>query len=72
MPDYEKYYVKIKILGLRGLKSLGMFSVKRPYIKFDINSLKQKEQRQNLDEKKAIITQPNFYGPDPNISTIIK
>ena len=69
--DYEKYYVKMKILGLRGLKSMGIFPIKRAFIKFDLNSLRSKEQRHDLQEKKAICTQPNFYGPNPNISTIV-
>lgn len=62
----------MKILGLRNLKSLGIFPVKRPIIKFDLNSLRSKEQRQDLQEKKHIVTQPNYYGSNPNISTIIK
>ena len=61
----------MKILGLRGLKSLGVFPVKRAFIKFDLNSLRAKEQKLDLQEKKAISTQPNSPGPDPNISTII-
>lgn len=69
--DYERYIVRMRILGLRGLKSLGVFPVKRAFIKFDINSLRSKEQKLDLQEKKAITTQPNSPGPDPNISTII-
>jgi len=69
--DYEKFYVKMKIMGLRGLKSLGIFPVKKPFIKFDLNSLRSKEQREDLQEKKAITTQPNDSGANPNISTII-
>jgi hypothetical protein len=41
----EKYNVTIKILGLRGLKSKGLLPIKRPIIKFDLNSLRY------LDEK---------------------
>ena len=62
----------MKILGLRNLKSMGIFPVKRPIIKFDINSLKSSAEKQDLKERKAIWTQPNYYGPNPNISTIIK
>lgn len=69
--DYEKYYINMKILGLRGLKSMGIFPVKKAYIKFDLNSLRSKEQKHDLQEKKAIFTQPNYPGTDPNISTII-
>ena len=35
----EKYHVKIRILGLRDLKSLGLIPVKNAFLKFDINSL---------------------------------
>lgn len=68
----ESYELKIKVLGLRNLKSLGLLPVKRPFIKFDINGLKPKEQKQALAEKKFIQTQPKETGTDPNISTIIK
>ena len=68
----EKYYLKIKILGLRNLKSLGLLPVKRPFIKFDINSLKPRAQKQALKEKQYIQTQPKETGPDPNLSTMIQ
>jgi len=35
----EKYNVKIRILGLRDLKSMGLLPVKNAFVKFDINSL---------------------------------
>lgn len=63
--------MKIKILGLRNLKSLGLLPVKRPFIKFDINSLKAKDQKQSLAEKQTVQTQPKETGTDPNLSTII-
>jgi len=69
--EYEKYYLKMKILGLRGLKSMGIFPVKKAFIKFDLNSLRSKDQKLDLQEKKSITTQPNSPGSDPNISTII-
>ena len=68
----EKYYLKIKILGLRNLKSLGLLPVKRPFIKFDINSLKPRAQKQALKEKQFIQTQPKETGSDPNLSTMIQ
>ena len=68
----EKYYLKIKILGLRNLKSLGLLPVKRPFIKFDINSLKPRAQKQALKEKQYIQTQPKETGPDRNLSTMIQ
>lgn len=71
-PEMESYELKIKVLGLRNLKSLGLLPVKRPFIKFDINGMKPKELKQALAEKKSIQTQPKETGSDPNISTIIK
>lgn len=70
-PEMEKYFLKIKILGLRNLKSLGLLPVKRPFIKFDINSLRDKNRKQALKEKQTIQTQPKETGSDPNLSTII-
>lgn len=70
-PEMEKYEMKIKILGLRNLKSLGLLPVKRPFIKFDINSLKAKDQKQALAEKQTVQTQPKETGSDPVLSTIL-
>ena len=46
--------------------------VKRPFIKFDINSLRPKGEKQFLKEKKAIVTQPKETGANPNLCTIIQ
>lgn len=70
-PLMEKYYVTLRILGLRNLKSLGLFPVKRAFIKFDLNSLRPMEDKQSLSEKKKIETQPKETGSNPNLSTII-
>lgn len=67
----DKYHVSLRILGLRNLKTLGLFPVKRPYIKFDINSLRPAETKQNLSEKMKIETQPKESGENPNLSTLI-
>jgi len=40
VPIYEEYNLKINILGMRNLKSLGFFNVRRAFIKFDTNSCK--------------------------------
>ena len=63
--------MSIKILGLRNLKSLGLLPVKRPFIKFDINSMKARDQKQALAEKQTIQTQPKESGSDPNFATIL-
>ena len=67
----DKYYVTLRILGLRNLKSLGLFEVKRPFIVFDINSLQPIETKQSLSEKKKIQTQPKETGSNPNLTTLI-
>ncbi len=69
--DSQKYHVKIRILGLRDLKSLGMLPVKNAFLKFDINSLLPISQKRALAEEKFITTEPNEKGENPNISTII-
>lgn len=71
MPEMELYHIKIKVLGLRNLKSLGLIPVKRAFLKFDINSVRFPSQRQALVEKKAIQTLPSEPGSNPNITTII-
>ena len=71
-PETEKYTMTLRILGLRGLKSLGLLPIKRPFIKFDVNSLRPKSEKLELQEKKAIFTQPAEGGSNPNICTIIK
>jgi hypothetical protein len=70
-PPTEKYFVTIKILGLRGLKSLGLFPVSKPFIRFDINGMKTNEKKEILNEKKFLQTQPNATGSNPNICTIL-
>ena len=67
----EKYHITLRILGLRNLKSLGLFPVKRPFISFDINSLRPPGGKQSLKEKQKIETQPKESGSNPNLSTLI-
>ncbi len=38
-PETAKIDVEINILGLRGLQSTGILPVKKPFIKFNLNSL---------------------------------
>ena len=65
--------MKIRILGLRNLQSLGLLPVKRPFIKFDTNSLRPRSSdKDTLSESKAITTEPKEGGSDPNICTIIQ
>ena len=71
-PEMELFHVKIKVLGLRNLKSLGLIPVKRAFLKFDINSIKSPAERQSLNEKKFIQTLPKEPGNNPNILTILE
>jgi len=71
-PDLQKYFINMKILGLRNLESLGLLPIKRPFVKFDINSLKRSEEKSLLPEKKTLRTEPLETGPNPNILTVIK
>lgn len=38
-PETTQIDVEINILGLRGLQSTGILPVKKPFIKFNLNSL---------------------------------
>jgi len=71
-PEMELFQIKIKVLGLRNLKSLGLIPVKRAFLKFDINSIKSPNERQSLNEKKFIQTLPKEPGNNPNILTILQ
>ena len=67
-PPSERYTVKIRILGLRNLKSQGILSVQKPFLKFDVNGLKP----MGLKDQKALIVTSKEGGTDPNISTIVR
>lgn len=67
-PPSERVTVKIRILGLRNLKSQGILSVQKPFIRFDVNGLKP----MGLKDQKSLIVTSKEGGPDPTISTILK
>jgi hypothetical protein len=71
-PEMVKYHVKVRVLGMRNLRSLGVIPVKKPFVKFNINSLRTKEEKMALREQSEIATDPTEFGPDPNICTIIE
>lgn len=52
----KKYTVNLKILKVSGLESLGVLPVKRPFIKFDVNSLRLPLEKSTLPEKRFIQT----------------
>jgi hypothetical protein len=71
-PPYQKYFLNMKILGLRKLHSAGLLPVKRAYIRFDIDSLRRKKDKSFLPEKKFVSTEPLEPGSNPNILTVLK
>lgn len=72
LPEMDLFRIKLKVMGLRNLKSLGLIPVKRAFIRFDINSIRSPSQKQALPEKKYIQTMPKEAGDNPNILTIIE
>lgn len=69
-PKLERYKIQLKILGMRNLKSNGLMPVRRPFIKFDINSLKSIGEYGPIASKN-ISTEPKGFGFNPTISTVI-
>ena len=64
------YNFEFNILGLRQLKPLGMIGIKKPFIKFDLNSLNVSGNPE--DAHANITTIPINGGANPTINTIIK
>ena len=53
----KKYRLKIKALGMRGIKSLGVLPIRRPYIIFGMkNILQMHDNKDQKIESKDIIT----------------
>ena len=71
-PPTEKYYINMKILGVRSLESLGIIPVKRPFIKFDIDSIRSAGEKAYVTGKRYIQTEPLERGPNANILTVLK
>lgn len=71
LPPYEKYNVKIKALGVRGLLKVGIHSIKKPMIIFNIDSIRDPKSKLNLPEKNLMIAEAKTYGPDANFSTLV-
>jgi len=70
IPKVSLYNCEISILGLRQLKPLGMIGVKKPFIKFDLNSLNVTGKPE--DAHANIQTVPVSGGTNPTINTVIK
>ncbi len=68
-PETTRMDVEVNILGLRGLQSTGILPVKKPFIKFNLNSLVPPNEGGALQN---ILTQPSATGKDANINSVIK
>ncbi len=44
----------MKILGLRNLESLGLMPIKRAFVKFNLDSVRPKEEHTDLKERKYL------------------
>ena len=69
-PQTTLYNFEISVLGLRELKPLGIIGVKKPFIKFDLNSLNVTGEPE--DEHTPIKTVPVSGGANPTINTVIQ
>jgi len=70
-PESSRFYVNLKILGMRNLESTGILPVKRAFVKFDVDSLRRRDDKTFLPEKKFVRTEPLNPGSNPNILTVI-
>ena len=66
------YSVNIRILGVRNLQSLGLMPVKRPYVAFDLDSVKDSLQKVNVVGQRFIKTEPVERGANANMLTVLK
>lgn len=65
-PPVKKYFVSIKVLGLRGLQSLGVLAIKRPFVKFDVGSIITNRDKVEMGKDRMIELQPAESGSSPN------
>jgi hypothetical protein len=69
IPETIPYRCEMNILGLRELKPLSVFPVKKAFIKFDMNSLNVTGRPE--DALQQIVTVPCESGDSPTINTVI-
>ena len=69
-PPTTLYNFEISVLGLRQLKPLGLIEVKKPFIRFDLNSLNVTGEPE--DDHAPIQTIPVNGGANPTINTVIQ
>jgi hypothetical protein len=70
LPNTMLYNFEINVLGLRELKPLGLIGIKKPFIKFDLNSLNVTGKPE--DDHAPIKTIPVSGGENPTINTVIQ
>ena len=63
--------MKLKILGLRNLQSLGSTPIRRPFIRINMNSLKSIDQANAEIRISDVVTEPKEPGANPNIGTVL-
>ena len=62
----------IRVVGLRGLKSLGMLPIGCRFLRFNLNGLKTNYHDFLSINKKYLDTEIKSFGSNPDISTILK
>lgn len=72
LPPFEKFNVKIKVLGVRGLQKVGIHPIKKPLVVFNVDSIRDPQSKVSLPEKNLLIAEAKTYGPNANFSTIVK
>ena len=70
LPKTQLYNFEINVLGLRELRPLGLISVKKPFIKFDLNSVNVTGKPE--DDHEPVKTIPVSGGENPTINTLIQ
>ena len=70
LPNTMLYNFDINVLGLRDLKPLSLIPVKKPFIKFDLNSTNVTGKPE--DDHAPIKTIPVSGGENPTINTVIQ
>ena len=67
-----KYELRLFVLGLRGMKSTGVISVKKPFIEFDYENLNLFSSNKTINQSKNVVTEPKESGNSINIQVINK
>jgi len=68
MVKTKDYQFDLNILGLRSLESMGLFPVKKAFIKFNVKNMLPPDKAQAVSN---VATEPSSAGPNPNLNTMI-